>query len=240
MTNLSGPFQAANDCKESIITITYYTDPLCCWSHAMAPSIRELRSALGGLLSWRYCMGGLIPSWDNFSDPVNSVTRPLQMGPVWMHASKVSGVPIDQNLWFRDPPASSYPACIAFKCVELQSGDYATGFLELLWEKCMVAGINISDEDQLLKIAYEFNRANPSFDLKRFSNDFSNGNGRNAFSDDVQEVKASNITRFPTMIFRKQNNPSLIITGYRPFSALMKVVKKLIPDAESEETNAKC
>ena len=201
----------------------------------MAPSIRQMRERFNELLSWRYCVAGLIPSWDNFSDPVNSVNRPLQMGPVWMHAAKLSGVPIDHNLWFRDPPASSYPACIAFKCVQLQSAEYAASFIEMLWQKCMGEGINISREDELVKIAAMFGKSCPLFDMEKFNDDFSNGNGRNAFREDVQEVKTKNIVRYPTLILRKHNNPSLIITGFRPYTGLLQVVKQFIPDLETEK-----
>jgi predicted DsbA family dithiol-disulfide isomerase len=210
------------------MSVTYYTDPLCCWSWAMQGVIANLKAEFPGLINWRYCMGGLLPSWDGFSDPLNSVSRPLQMGPVWMHASRVSGVPIDHNLWFRDPPASSYPACIAFKSIQLQSREYAESYLRLLWEKCIGEGVNIARQDELIKLAQLLKSEYPVVDIEKFTEDLTNGNGRKAFSEDINEVRTKGITRFPTMIFRKKGSPSLLITGYRPYSALAEVVTKLL------------
>lgn len=107
--------------KADLLEITYYTDPLCCWSWAFEPQWRRFLYEFRGKIRYRYCMGGLLPQWNNYNDAINSVTRPIQRGPVWMHAKQMSGMPIDQNIWMRDPPSSSYPACIAVKCAALQS-----------------------------------------------------------------------------------------------------------------------
>src|SRR4051794_21017197 len=109
--------------QADLLEITYYTDPLCCWSWGFEPQWRKLLAEFSGKLKTRYCMGGLLPGWKNFHDAVNAVTKPVQMGPVWMHAAQVSGMPIQHNLWVKDPPASSYPACMAVKCAGLQSAE---------------------------------------------------------------------------------------------------------------------
>lgn len=83
-------------------------------------------------------MGGLIPSWTNFHDEVNAVTRPVQMGPVWMHAGQVANRPIHHLLWMKNPPSSSYPACIAVKSAQLQSGGHGESLLQRLREAAMV------------------------------------------------------------------------------------------------------
>src|ERR1044072_7891663 len=90
------------------VEIVYYTDPLCCWSWAFEPQWRRLLFEYQGDIEWKYCMGGLLPAWDSYDDTVNNVTRPIQMGPVWMHAAQVSGMPIQTRIWMNDPPASSY------------------------------------------------------------------------------------------------------------------------------------
>ena len=54
--------------------------------------------------------------------------------------------------------------------------------------------------------------------------------GLEAFRKDLQEVQYRNINRFPTLIFRRSNSPSLIITGYRPYSALVDIMQQIAPD----------
>ncbi len=107
--------------KADQVEITYYTDPLCCYSWAFEPQWRRLRYEFEGRISWQYIMGGLLPGWNNYNDELNSVSRPVQMGPVWMQASHISGMPMPNRIWLEDPPASSYPACIAVKCAQPQT-----------------------------------------------------------------------------------------------------------------------
>jgi len=78
---------------ENKIDITCFTDPLCCWSWGMEPQIRKFRFQFRDHINWQYRLGGLIPSWDNYVDSVNSVSRPAQMGPLWLHAEQVSAGP---------------------------------------------------------------------------------------------------------------------------------------------------
>ena len=88
------------------IEIVFYTDPLCCWSWAIRPQWQRFLSSLGGPVKVSYKMAGLLPSWKHFNDTVNSLSKPIQMGPEWMHARVISGVDIDDRIWIIDPPAS--------------------------------------------------------------------------------------------------------------------------------------
>ena len=211
----------------SRLEIVYYTDPLCCWSWCLEPVIQQVRNEFGDEISWRYCMGGLIPGWKTFVDPVNHVTRPLQMGPVWMHASVVGDITIDSNLWYYDPPASSYPACVSVKAAELQGAMYGERYLSLLREACMVKRINIAKKDELTKLAFQLKQLSPRFDVEMFSRDLVNGSGAAAFRRDLDEVNTRQIYRFPTLLL-KSGTESIIAMGFRPHH----VIRKLIIDVQ--------
>src|SRR3954466_16223308 len=127
------------------VEIIYYTDPLCCWSWAFEPQWRRLRYEFGDKIIYRYVMSGLLPEWKNYSDPLYSVSRPMQMGPVWHQASLQSGMQMYDKIWVEDPPASSYPACIAVKCAELQSKKAGDTYLRLAREAIMLHGKNIAN-----------------------------------------------------------------------------------------------
>ncbi len=212
------------------VDITYYTDPLCCWSWALEPHWQKLLQEIPGRLRWSYCMGGLLPDWNNYNDPINSVTRPIQMGPVWMHAGQLSGRPIQHNIWMKDPPTSSYPACIAVKCAQLQSLDAGEKFLTLLREECMLKGINISKQEMLIEIAAQLAGAQHDFNLDTFNDDLKNDNGLEAFRKDLQKVQYLKINRFPTLIFRSPQKPSIMITGYQPYSVLLNALHQVAPN----------
>ena len=86
-------------------------DPLCCWSWALEPQWRRLRYEYGRQIRWRYRMAGMIAGWDGYDDPLMSLSRSAQMGPVWLQARHLSGMPTKDQVWTEDPPSSSYPAC---------------------------------------------------------------------------------------------------------------------------------
>lgn len=211
------------------IEIILYTDPLCCWSWAAAPQLDKFRAQLGQRANWDIRMGGLLPDWLNFNDQTNMVTRPAQMGPVWMHAGQIAGKPIQHQLWITDPPASSYPACIAVKCAWLQSAELGEYYLDLIRDSCISHGVNISKVASLFELAEKISFVHKNFNLHRFRDDFENGNGKEAFRRDLEFARFNNINRFPTLITR-YNQRSVMVPGYRKYEELMTAIKTLVPD----------
>lgn len=213
---------------DQAIEVTIYTDPLCCWSWAFEPQLQQLKSKLTGRATWQYRMAGLLPSWNNFHDEVNSVTRPVQMGPIWMHAGQIANMPINHQVWMKDPPASSYPACVAVKCAQLQSAASGEVMLQLLREACMTEGKNIARQAVLFNVAEKLASMNPSFNLNQFKDDYLNDKGLEAFRADLDLVRYYNINRFPTLII-KAGKKSIIISGYRHSTDVIKAIETIAP-----------
>jgi len=211
--------------KVGHVEITYYTDPLCCWSWAFEPEWQKLKLALSGRLKYRYCMGGLLPSWKNFHDVFNSVSRPVQMGPVWMHAAEVSGMKIQNDIWVKDPPASSYPACFAFKCAESQSADAGEKYLQCLRRACMLESRNIAKKDVLLELAFELAKDKTiKFNYTQFERDMANNRSLDALRKDLNETASFHITRFPTLVIKTQTRNAKLITGYNKYERVCRVI----------------
>lgn len=209
-----------------LFEISYFTDPLCCWSWAFEPQWRRLLYELKGKISYRYCMGGLLPSWNHFHDSINSVTRPLQMGPVWMHAKEVSGMPIDQNIWMRDPPASSYPACIAVKAAAMQSKGAEENMLRLLREAVMLEGKNIAKKEVIYEVAEKLSDIEKAFDPEKFKSDFTGDEPLEAFRKDLAEVQMKGINRFPSLVAKNKDN-AILISGCHPYQYVIRQLQQL-------------
>lgn len=209
------------------LEIVYYTDPLCCWSWAFEPAWQQLLQEQQGNISWRYCMGGLLAGWPTYHDAVNAVSKPVQMGPLWMQASQVSGQPMNDRIWFLDPPASSYPACLAVKCAGIQSGEAAHLYLYAIRSAIMKDGKNIAKKTVLLETAAGLSAEHPGIlDLQRFEADLESDQAVDLLKQDLQEVSYRNITRFPTLSV-KQGNKRVVITGYRPYEALQGIIAQM-------------
>ncbi len=213
------------------IEITYYTDPLCSWSWAVEPQWRRLRYEFGDRLVCRYSMGGLLPDWQQFSDPLNHISRPIQMGPVWIQVRHLTGMPIDEKIWVHNPPTSSYPACIAVKAAEQQGPVAGEHYLRRLREAVMLEGRNIAQREVLLKLATELN-PEIGFECDRFERDLDNPESVDAFRQDLKEMRYRGIARFPSLILRQNSGRSLLMMGYRPYSVLREALAQIAPDLE--------
>lgn len=215
------------------VEIVYYTDPLCCWSWAIEPQWRKLQYLFANSIHVRYCMSGLLPAWGRFNDALQSVSKPIQMGPVWMEAGHISGMPVHSQIWMENPPASSYLACMAVKCAGLQSTVAAEKYLRRLREAVMIDGKNIAVLSALMEVATGLAEEQARLlNLALFKDDLQNGRGMEAFRSDLQEVQQHGINRFPTLVFRRKNHPSLIITGYRPYPILLEMLQRIHPDIQ--------
>jgi len=203
------------------VTITYYTDPLCCWSWALDQHLQRLRNEYYDKIQWSYVMGGMISNWKNYHDPVNAVNKPLQFGPIWMYASQVTGTKMDYSVWHKDPPTSSYPSCIAVKCAEMQSNETGELLLKKLREAIMTRGENISKESVILSIARALSNEEISqLDYERFLTAWRDGSGIEAFRGDLQLVRYHRIGRFPTLTLTDPTGSGIVLTGYRPYQVL--------------------
>lgn len=204
--------------KEDRIIITYYTDPLCCWSWAFEESWRRLLAKHGDRITYSLVMGGMLPGWATYSDPVHSVSRPAQMGPLWMYASQVTHTRMQYRIWAEDPPSSSFPPSLAVKTAGLQSPGAAEHFLYSIRKALMEEGMNVSRESVLLQLARDLKVE--GFDFDQFVSDWRKGNGREAFRADLSKTKLHSIGRFPTLTFQNSQGTGIIMVGYRPYAAL--------------------
>ncbi len=211
------------------VEIIFYTDPLCCWSWALEPQWRKLQYEHLNKIRWRYCMGGLISDWKNYTDTINSISRPFQMGPLWKEAHHISGMPVQDLIWMKDPPISSYPACVAVKCAGLQSSTAEEKYLRLAREAIMLKGLNIAKQKVLFDIAEELCDNEPAFDKGQFIEDFTTGPGIEAFKKDLQEVRFKNIGRFPTLSISAGSKRGVMVTGYHPYTDLLNAIKQIDP-----------
>lgn len=227
------------------VEAVYYTDPLCAWSWGFEPQLRRLRYEYGGALTWRTRMGGLIPGWDRFHDPLNAVSRPLQMGPVCVEVRHRTGQPLDDLMWVEDPPASSYPACLAVKAAGLQSHEAGEALLRRIREAAMTERRNVADGRVLLALASEVAASQPGLlDADRFEHDRGGPEAAAAFRDDLREGRYLGLTRFPALTLHRADGGVgdaeggegrvLLLVGYRPYDVLRRALDHLVPGLEPE------
>jgi len=206
------------------IHIVYYTDPLCCWSWGFEPCWERLLREYADHIIYTYCMGGMISNWTAFNDPLQNIHRPSQMGPMWVEARQLTGMHINENIWVKDPPDSSYPACVAVKAAGLQSSAAAEQLLKAVRKAVMLDGQNIADKKVLKDIAKQTaEKESGELDFDRFCMDFYREPSLEAFRDDLKKVRYHQISRFPTLTFTN-GAKGVMITGYRPYEVLQEAL----------------
>ena len=205
------------------IAVTYYTDPLCSWSWAFEPVRRRLYLEHGDAVQWTIRLGGMLPEWTAYRDPLNAVHRPAQMAPAWYHTGRIAGVRIDPAIWHVDPPASSYPACLAVKAAERQGRVAAERYLEAAREAVMTRRLNVARAAVLIALAKELETAGV-LDAERFAADLTGVEAAEAFAGDLREVRARGIGRFPSFVVAGPLATRLVV-GYRPFELFLQVLE---------------
>jgi predicted DsbA family dithiol-disulfide isomerase len=215
------------------VEIEYFTDPLCCWSWAFEPHWRKFINEYGEIIEWRYRMGVMLTDWNSYSDPMNDVSKPAQMAPLWLQAKYTTHALIDPDIWIEDPPQSSLPACMAVKCAEIQSKAAADVLLISLRKAVMTQKRNIAKREVISELAKELEMKYGILKFDKFEDDFENNRAIQQLKADMQKAKLADIGRFPTITMRLPNrNKGIMLVGYRPFSALTEAFKQLTDTLE--------
>jgi putative protein-disulfide isomerase len=230
-----GQKEETNEAREQKLAfVEYFTDPLCSWSWAFEAQWRRLRYECAERLDWRYRMGGLIADWRSYEDPLNDIRNPAQMGPQWFQIQELSGMPLDDRLWHIDPPASSYPACVAVKAAERQGKAAEESLLRRLREAAMIERRNIGRWDTLYTAAQQ--TANDGLlDLNRFSDDYKAAATMETFRQDLRDAAYYSIGRFPTLILQRNDGRGIVLVGYRPYEALHAAMEHLVPGVTQQQ-----
>lgn len=205
-----------------MLTIVYFTDPICsaCWG--IEPQLRRLKLEYGAFFDLDYRMGGLLPDWSYNS---GGISKPSDVAGHWDEVSRYYDMPIDGDVWLEDPLPSSYPPSIAFKAAQMQDEAKAVAFLRGLRELLFLEKKNITRWEFVQQAALS-----GSLDTSRLRRDFE-GEAQQRFREDLALAQASGVRGFPTLIFRNGQNETVVIGGVKPYAAFEAAVTKLYPQA---------
>jgi predicted DsbA family dithiol-disulfide isomerase len=219
-----------------MVSISYYTDPVCPWSWGIEPSIRKLMVQFGDALSWTFVMGGVARDlskvdMDEGGDSQQVYGRLIRE---WLIAAERTGMPLDPLLWVEGPIATSYPACMAMKAATEQASDGGYRYLRRLREALMCERRKLDHAEALVEEA----RA-AGLDVERFRVDLRSHAITEAFGSDLERTQrltgdwpadglGEGTTRFsrgsggaplPSLVFRGQDEREQAVLGFQPYEA---------------------
>lgn len=215
--------------KSKQIQVLYFTDPICstCW--IIQPLLRKLKLEYDNYLNIEYCMGGLLPSWEEYN--MGKIRKPSDAAKHWEDVCAFHEMPLDGDLWIEDPLTSSYPPSIAFKAAQMQDTRKAILFLRRIKEMVFLEKKNIIRWAFLEKAAFEV-----GLDSARLLRDFE-GKANDLFKEDLLLAKELGVTSFPTLFFSDNLNNQFILKGYQPYERFEEIIHKLIPSVKKKEIN---
>lgn len=213
---------------EKPVKIIYFTDPICssCWG--IEPQLRKLKLEYGTNFEIEYRMGGLLPDWSYNS---GGISKPSDVAHHWDEASLYYDMPIDGDVWIKDPLNSSYPPSIAFKAAEIQNHEKALLFLRELKEMVFIRKINIAKWENIA-IAAE----NTGLNVNQLKSDY-DGQARVLFEQDLKLAKELGVRGFPTIFFANDNGEKETVYGSKPYAFYETALLKLYPKAKKSEYN---
>jgi 2-polyprenyl-6-methoxyphenol hydroxylase-like FAD-dependent oxidoreductase/predicted DsbA family dithiol-disulfide isomerase len=209
------------------IEVLYFTDPICstCW--IIQPMIRKLKLEYGNYINIRYCMGGLLPSWNEYNAGI--IKKPTDAAEHWEQACASHEMPMDGDVWIEDPLNSSYPPSIAFKAAQLQHPDKAVSFLRRIQEMVFLEKKNIIKWEFLNQAAFD-----NGLDSARLLRDF-DGKAKTLFLEDLELAKEMEVFSFPTLFFSDGDGNQVKVKGLQPYEKLEEVILSLLPEARKTE-----
>lgn len=212
------------------IQVLYFTDPICstCW--IIQPLLRKLQLEYGNYLNIKYCMGGLLPSWEEYTS--GKIRKPTDAAKHWEEVCALHEMPLDGDVWKEDPLNSSYPPSIAFKAAQMQDTSKAILFLRRIKEMVFLEKKNIIKWEFLENAAFEV-----GLDSARLLRDFE-GKAKELFKADLNLANELGVTGFPTLIFSDRSNNQFTLKGYNPYESFENIIHQLIPDATKEKINS--
>jgi predicted DsbA family dithiol-disulfide isomerase len=186
--------------------------------------LRKLSLEYEQYINIEYRMGGLLPSWENYTK--GAIKHPSDAAKHWEQVCVSHEMPLDGDIWEEDPLPSSYPPSIAFKAAQMQDTDRAVLFLRRIKEMVFVEKKNIIKWQYLEKAAFEV-----GLDAARLLRDFE-GKARDLFKEDLALAEKMGVRSFPTLFFKDGSGNQFSVRGYQPYQNFEDIVYKLVPDAQ--------
>jgi 2-polyprenyl-6-methoxyphenol hydroxylase-like FAD-dependent oxidoreductase/predicted DsbA family dithiol-disulfide isomerase len=216
--------------KYKKVNLLYFTDPICstCW--IMQPQIRKLSLEYSDYLEIDYCMGGLLPSWENYSG--TTIKNKDDAYKYWQNLSIDFAIPINPDVWKKDPLLSSFPPSIAFKAAQIQDNEKAILFLRRLSEQLFVKGNNISNYEVMLEEALK-----AGLDVARFKRDL-NDKAKLLFEEDLKLAEELYVKSMPTFIFTDRFDNSAILKGVQSYQAFERVMLSFVPEIVKKQKHS--
>ncbi len=198
------------------IRIDYYTDPLCSWCYAAEPTLDNIKHHFNDIIEIQY---KTFPIFEDVREVMHDPARLWTIADRYKIVSKKTGVYINNQVWYHDPPQSAWPACYAIKAAQLQGGIMADRYIKQLRVAVMLEGKNIAREEIQIAIA-----GKSGLNIRQFENDLCDPKRHDDVLADINDAHKENVESRPHFILTNTQGDKVAIAGPRNFSLFKEAV----------------
>jgi len=211
---------------ETKVKLYYFTDPLCshCW--ALDFSLNRFKMEYKEHLDVITVMGGMIEDGNHFTDLHGK--EATEQAEHWQQVGLFYRVPVDKDIWHKNPITSSFPSSIAYLLIREKHPHLATKFLRLVREGAFAFQRNIADKDVLTELVESLG-IEPSEIIKT---SFA-PSGKKLLEENYRPILELGVTGFPTVIMVNDKNEGIKVTGARNYDTYKKAFAKLTGTEEN-------
>ena len=162
-------------------------------------------------------MGGLAPDSD---EPMDTKTKTYVQS-AWRSVAQQTGAKFNHQFWaVCQPRRSTYPACRAVITAGLQLSGSRERYYEALQRAYFLDARNPSDYETLISLAKEI-----GLDPVQFQKDLNSSIVKQAFRDELNQVRSLGVSGFPTVIWHQKDAKNrtrleVLSTGYTDADSL--------------------
>lgn len=207
---------------EKKITLYYTTDPICshCW--ALEPVLNSFIEQYGQYFNIEVIMGGLLASWEGFSDGANGIQQPSDVAQHWQEVGQHSRMPIDGTLWLTNPILSSYPPSRVYKVIESKKAGKEAEFLRRAREAVFAFNRNIGEDEVLVDIVNHL-----GMNGAQIVEEASTESAQQLLEQDFEKSASLGVRGFPTIIMVNEENKGVKIVGARALDTYIDALQKI-------------
>ena len=196
------------------LRIELLTDPWSVWCWGFEP-VRRALVLRHPDLEFRFLVGGMF----------EEMPRPDQIGfdvdRFFGIVQRTTGMPIRADGPRRDPPTSTYPACIHVHTVRLIAPELEDAYLRALREAVYLDGLNISRDEVGADVAERVGIPRARFLEARRS-----GQPEAVFKDTVAKLQAKDLHGYPTVLFTLDERTH-VVQGFQSLPAILGIAQSL-------------
>ena len=203
------------------------TDPICSTAWSFDGELMRLYQEYGHVLNLKVMMGGLLPSWQNFSR--GGINQASDVFCHWQEVGDHHSTPLSGKVWNEDPLSSSFPASKAIICGFLQDSQKGLMLMRRLREAVFIYDRNISKLDVIIEEVQIV-----GLDLKIFLKDFQFHAPR-ILKREIDRSEKLNVRLLPTVIAVNPQGDYIKMEGYLHYDCLEQLVVELNPNVQKRD-----